>query len=376
MGDYFKKNHREVELVSLLFSHNQESKDIYIRKTSGIRDFYELVYPREILINSYKQKFTKKEYNKFIETFVSKVSILLKEIKPDLVFLNGFSLSNWVIMQAAHQSGIPSCIQHAGLWKKELIASGSSFSPSIKKIFSSYEKEAFKKTAHQIILNDFSRDELFEIHNVSKKEFLKKTSIIPLPIEIDKPKKVSLIAPKVFQIGVVARWDRIKNHSAVYRLAKYIKDNNFNCRINVVTKWDPSYKTNFKDKYQNIVNIIPPMSPKELKNFYKDQDIVLIPSRFDVSPTVLMEALLLGKPVVISNKVGWVTDYKKFEIHELVFNFTDSGEKIFKKIEKLLSSKDKYLPQFTLLQNKIINEHSNKKVFDQYYKLFKIIKNA
>lgn len=376
MSDYFKKNHREVELVSLLFSHNQESKDIYIRKTSGIRDFYELVYPREILLNSYKQKFTKKEYNKFIEIFVSKVSILLKEVKPDLIFLNGFSLSNWIIMQAAHHSGVPSCIQHAGLWKKELITSGSSFSPSVKKIFSSYEKETFKKTTHQIFLNDFSRDELFEIHNVSKKDFLKKTSVIPLPIEIDKPKKVSLDTPKVFQIGVVARWDRIKNHAAVYRLAKYIKDNNLNCKINVVTKWDPFYKTDFKNKYQNMVNIIPPMSPKELKDFYRDQNIVLIPSRFDVSPTVLMEALLLGKPVVISNKVGWVSDYKKSGIYDLVFNYTDSGEKIFKKIEKLVSSRDKYLSRFSLLQNKIINEHCNEKVFNKYYELFKIIKNA
>lgn len=376
ISSYFKDSHKDIELISLLFSHNSENKNIYIRKTRGDRDFHELVYPREILLESYKQKFTKVEYNKFIKIFITKISDLFKEIKPDLIFLNGFSLSNWIIMQAAYETGIPSCIQHAGLWKKELVTSGSSFSPSVKKIFSSYEKEIFKKTAHQIFLNDFSRDELFKIHNVSKKVFLKKTSVIPLPIEIDKFKKISLDTKKVFEIGIVARWDRIKNHSAVYRLAKYIKDNNLNYNINVVTKWDPSYRTDFKDKYQDIVTIVPPMSPKDLKVFYKSQDIVLIPSRFDVSPTVLMEAILQGKPVVISNNVGWVSDYKKFGISDLVFNYTDSGEKIYRKIEKLVSSKNKYLTKFNLLQKKIIASHSNEKVFEEYYKLFKSIKNV
>jgi len=376
MSSYLKKNHKDLELISLLFSNNQEDKNIYIRKTTGTRDFYELVYPREILLDSYKQQFTKTEYNKYIEIFVKKISNLLKEIKPDLIFLNGFSLSNWIIMQAAYQSNIPSCIQHAGLWKKEILTSGSSFSPSIKKIFSSYEKEIFTKTSHQIFLNDFSRDELFKIHNVDKKKFLKKTSVVPLPIEIDKPLKISLKPQKVFKVGIVARWDRIKNHTAIYRLAKYIKDNNLNYHLSVVTKWDPAYKTDFKDKYEKIVNIVSPMSPKDLKYFYKSQDIVLIPSRFDVSPTVLMEGLLLGKPVIISNKVGWVSDYKKFGISDLIFNFTDSGEKIFKKIEKLISSKDKYIIKFNLMQKKIITEHSNEKVFSEYYKLFKSIKNA
>lgn len=205
---------------------------------------------------------------------------------------------------------------------------------------------------------------------------MKKTSVIPLPIEIDKFKKISLDTKKIFEIGIVARWDRIKNHSAVYRLAKYIKDNNLNYHINVVTKWDPSYHTDFKDKYQDIVTIVPPMSPKDLKSFYKSQDIVLIPSRFDVSPTVLMEAILQGKPVVISNNVGWVSDYKNFGISDLVFNYTDSGEKIYQKIEKLVLSKNKYLTKFNLLQKKIIASHSNEKVFEEYYKLFKSIKNV
>lgn len=376
MSSYLKNNHKDIELISLLFSHNQKDKKIYIKKTSGIRDFYELIYPREILLNSYKQKFTKKEYNTYTKIFIAEISNLFKEIKPDLIFLNGFSLSNWMIMQTAHLSGIPSCIQHAGLWKKELLTSSSSFSPSVKKIFSSYEKEVFYKTSHQIFLNNFSRDELFKIHNIDRKKFFKKTSIIPLPIEIDSSTKTYLKSQKVYNIGVVARWDRIKNHTAVYRLAKYIKDNNLNYHINVVTKWDPSYKTSFKEKYKNIVSIVPPMSPKDLKHFYKNQDLVLIPSRFDVSPTVLMEALLLGKPVIISNNVGWVSDYKKYGISDLVFNFTDSGEKIFKKIEKLVLFKNRYLTKFNLLQKKIIAEHNNKKVFDQYYKLFKSIKNA
>lgn len=364
---------KDIELISMLFSHNQKDDAIFTRKNVYDRDYYELVYPRDKFIESYKIKTTKKEYLDFLEPWIKKMEEVLIESKANLVFLNGFSLTNWIMMEASYRLKIPSIIQHAGLWKKEIITSDGYFSPSISKIFSSFEKETYKKTSHQIFLNEFSKKEFFDIHNLKNNK--QEISIIPLPIEIKTKKKIEIKKQaKQITIGVVSRWDRIKNHGAIYRLAKYIENKKLPFKINVVA--NIQRETPFINKYKKIVNIVSPMQPVELKKFYDKQDIVIIPSRFDVSPTVLMEALLQGKPVLISNNVGWVSDFKKFNLKNLIFDYRASGENIYKKIEILLDNNQKYIKEFKKFQNKIINKHNTENVFTEYYKLFKkIIKN-
>lgn len=368
---YFNIKYKDIELISILFSHNQKDQKVYKKKTSLNHDFYEVVYPREKLSSSYNKNYTKKQYLEYLNPWLKVVSDILDEAKPDLIFLNGFSLSNWLILEIGSSKKIPIIVQHAGIWKKELISSKASFSSSIKKIFSSFEKEIIQKANHQIFLNLFSREEFYRVHKISfDKKISLKTSIIPLPIEVKKVKKVSIHEKKLYNLGMVARWDKIKNHSAIDRLASYYKNNHIDNNINVVTQWSEQLVSNFKERYQRKVNIIKPMTPQELKKFYDWQDIILIPSRFDVSPTVLMESLLRGKPVLISNKTGWISQYYKLGLGKMTFHPNASAKTINSVIGELINKKDHYLKLFNKFQNIIITEHDEKIVFDQYYNLF------
>ncbi len=379
-SEHFRKKFKDVELVSLLFTHNNENKKIYTRKTIYKNNkYYEVIYPRELLINSYNKKYSKKEYLSFLKPWIRVIQKIFNEINPDKVFLNGFSLSNWMFFHVAYKNCVPTFIQHAGIWKKEINMSKKHFSPQIKRIFNSFEKELFLKSNYQIFLNEFSKNFLSKIHNIkkeNKKYNQNRKIIIPLPIKISAAKKISIPTKKSYKIGVVARWDSIKNHAAIYRLASYIEKNNLPFEISVVTKWGPKIISNFKDKYIKKIKIIEPMDPEKLNSFYLDQDIIIIPSRFDVSPTVLMEATLLGKPVIISNKVGWVSDYTKLDLNDMILNSGDSGQKIFESIKKLINKKSKYLPKFNLLQKKILKIHNSEIVFDEYYKIFKTLNKA
>lgn len=371
-SSYFDKKDTNIELVSLLFSHNPDSKKIYIKETVGNHKYYELYYPREELLKSYKRDYTKKEYTKFLEPWLKQLDEVFEKINPDIVFLNGFSLSNWLILETAHRRHIPICIQHAGIWKKELSVSQSHFSSSIKRIFCSYEKEIYKKASHMIFLNKFSRDVFFSIHNIPKNvKNLYKTSIVSLPIEIDNFKKIKIEKKPDCKIGVVARWDRIKNHDAILRLAKYIENNSINASIEVVTSWGLSTITEYKKEYSKFVKIINPMPEDKLKDFYKSEDIIMIPSRFDVSPNVLMEAFSCGKPVIISSNVGWVSDYIKFNLKKLVISPYASGKNIYCIIEELKKNNISYTNKFNKMQEKIIINNNTQKVFMKYHNIFK-----
>lgn len=369
---YFDDKTSNIELVSLLFSHNSDSKDIYIKETAKNHKYYELYYPKEKLIKSYKKTYTRKDYIKFLEPWLKQVDHIFEETKPEIVFLNGFSLSNWLILEIAHRRKVPICIQHAGIWKKELSISQKSFSPSIRKIFSRFEKEIFSKASKLIFLNEFSRDVFFTIHNIKKNiKNLSKTLIIPLPIDTKNFKNINITKRKIYNIGIVARWDGVKNHDAILRLAKYIKKNNLPIYLKVVTGWGSNKITEYKKEYMKFVKILNPMSPEKLREFYDSQDIIIIPSRFDVSPTVLMEAISCGKPVIISSNVGWVSDYKKFNLDKLIISPIDSGENIFNTIKELTDNKEIYINRFKKMQRKIISKNNTKKVFEIYNNVFK-----
>ncbi len=377
-SDFFIKNKKDIILTSLLFSHNSQVKNIFHRKTTkDSHVFFELVYPREMLISSYKKKFSKRDYLNFLAPLLLELKKLFDESRPEIVFLNGFSLSNWLIMETAYRNNIPCYIQHAGIWKKEILVAPYAFSSSIRRILSSFEKETFKKTTKQIFLNEFSRDVFFKLHSIkNSKKNLDHTQIIPLPVEVHKVRPVKIVSSskKDFSIGMVARWDSIKNHRAVLRLAIALKKFKKPYQLKVVTKWAPKLVSNFKEKYEKNISVIEPMSSLQLTKFFLTQDIVLIPSRFDVSPTVCMEALICGKPVIISSEVGWVSDFKKFGLGKFIVSPYSSGKTITETIDTLIEQKEKYLSRYASLQEKIITEHNSKKVFEQYYQLFKSIK--
>jgi hypothetical protein len=75
--------------------------------------------------------------------------------------------------------------------------------------------------------------------------------------------------------------------------------------------------------------------------------------------------------VIISNNVGWFSDYKKFGLTECIISPSAGGEDIIGALDNLFKNKGKILPKFTNLQKKITGEHNYKSVFGQYYKIFK-----
>jgi glycosyltransferase involved in cell wall biosynthesis len=115
------------------------------------------------------------------------------------------------------------------------------------------------------------------------------------------------------------------------------------------------------------------MHPAQLKDFYFSQDVILIPSRFDTVPMILIEALMCGKPVIISQKAGGKTSYKNLDLDEFIISPRIGGKHLYKIIQKLIASKNTYLPRYKKLQQKIIKDHNPEKVFEQYYKIFRSI---
>jgi glycosyltransferase involved in cell wall biosynthesis len=368
---YFKNNFPQTELISLLFSHNTENQNIYHKETTRPRRYFEIIYPRELLSQTYKKQFTKKEYLEYLSPWLGEVEKIFDKVKPDLVFLNGFNISNWLILEIAHRRNVPVCAQHAGIWKKEISMSNDAFSVSMRRILNLFEKDLAIKTSHQIFLNEYSRKEFFLEHNIEETpRSIGKTSIVPLPAEFTRASPLRLKNKKSYSIGMIARWDSIKNHSLILRFGTFIQENQLPFSIYVVTQWAKNSVSNFRDKYVKVVNIVKPMNHRDLTNFYSTKDIFILPSHFETCGGVVMEAILLGKPVIISDKVGMVSDYKKFHLNDVVINTRASGKEVASVVYNLINHKELYLKRFARLQQNIIKKHNPNVVFMQYNKIF------
>lgn len=366
--NYFSQN-KNIYLASFFFSHNSENQEIFSKKITSKKqhDFYELVYPAEKIKNIYKSSLTKKQFLEFLAPWVNEIEKTFAIVQPDVLFLNGYSLSNYILFCVANKNNIPTVIQHAGIWKKEIkIGSGNAFSSEMQKVLSSLEKDLARGNTYHIFLNEFSKQAFCNIHNINNLK--NKHTTIPLPVVIEKPRTFKI--KDIKKIGSVARWDAIKNHSALLRLGKYLSQKNIPIAVTAVTQRFNGISSDFRKEYLQYVNIIDPMEPKKLINFYRSQDITLIPSNFDVSPTVVIESIIQGIPVIISSQTGWVDVYKKFKLEKLIIDPKDSGQKIFEIIKFYQENQKNFIPKFEKLQRYIIETHDPDKVFRQYEKIF------
>jgi len=359
-------NHLWVGLITAVSTEAKNTR-LYDLGGNGKKHYYKLSIPYGKI-----RKITKAEGRtdptEILSKEIDRTSTLIKEVKADVVFINGFSLYAWILLKAAEKAKAPIVIQHAGMFGKELDIYRDRFTPEGIRLMKKMEAESSDLSEIEIFLNEWSRD--YYSKNVHPAD-ADSSIIIPLPFRGDVPEDLQRNKnDHVVKLGCIARWDRIKNHKAILRLAKEIKDEDLPWEINSVTKIPetPTSKE-FKDRYRAHINVLPSMGRADILSFIKSMDMMLVPSLFDVSPFVVLESIFCGTPVLISEGVGFSTTFKDYGGEKYVVDFEDP-KAIIKKINDL---KDKKIP--TELVRHIKERHDPEKVFDEYLAIFEKISN-
>ncbi|MEI6304851.1 MAG: glycosyltransferase [Candidatus Taylorbacteria bacterium] len=331
------------------------------------RTYYQVYLPKDQL-KSITQANAKTNPDKVLKSTIDRLADFMKEEKPDIVFLNGFGVYNWILLKAAQQAIIPVVVQHAGILTKELDIHKHFFSLAGKKIIEEMEKDSTRLTNAEIFLNDWSKK--YYCKNVEKRKN-EHSYIIPLPFDFlsfgqqqnpDFQSISSKLDSKKYHIGVIARWDEIKNHSAILALAKEIKRLELPWQIYVVSNIPNSDPR--KMEYEKYISIIPQLNRVEISDFCRGMDLLIQPSVFDVSPTVVLEATSSNTPIAISDNVGYVGDFLSNGAKDWVIDWSNASE-VVKKISKI---KDKKMPQ--ALKRYLTYRHDHTRVIDAYIDLF------
>jgi len=317
----------------------QSEKDDFIKKvfTDSKKDFYYINTNKTSLENlvTLSESDTPEV---FLADEIDKLVVFFKEIKPDLFFLNGFSFYAWMFFYAAIQAGIPVVAKHSGVFVKEIDAYKHLFTDTARNLCIEMEKSTGEKAQANIFLNNHSIKYFKEETGLDK---INNPIVIPLSYPDCNFPKDEFINDKIDKkekvFGVVARWDKIKNHGAILALAKEIKNQNLPWKIRAVTRIPNTSKDKeFKDEYKDFIEVLPLMSRGQLNDFYKTLDFLLLPSHFETAGTVVMESLSVGVPTIISPHVGWVDEYNKFKMHDWIMDFSDP-KKVIDNIKNIIN---------------------------------------
>jgi glycosyltransferase involved in cell wall biosynthesis len=334
-----------------------------VKKTSaGNKTYYFFSYP-----HAHSQSFldSKKRIDPrtWFAPQIDQARTFIRRVKPDVLFLNGYSVYGWILLEAARCEQLPIVTQHAGISQVEFEQYKHMYSRATRMSVLEMERDIVQAASKQIFLNDYSREAFCtRVAAVPASQAV----VVPLPYqELFAQSRRSVSKKNALPvIGCVARWDRIKNHAAVLAVAREAKAQGFDWNFKSVTKIIESpVQRRFKEAYRKTIEVIAPMSPSDLMAFYDSVDLLILPSHFDVSPTVVMEAALRGKGTLISPHVGWVSEYTDGGLDEWIIDFSDA-RRVVERIQSLLGQ-----PVSKRFQTVVRTKHDPKRVFASYLRL-------
>lgn len=338
------------------------------------REYHSLTVHRKIFDAILRSENYDADVNEILCEPISELVAFIKERKPDVVFLNGFGLMNWMLLKAANEARVPVAIQHAGIWTRELDIHKGLYTKQGLRLMKNMEIDSTFYADAEIFLNKWSMD--YYHANVMRGP-VSNCMIIPLPFNFKNFKRLSSSSAAKqfdfdkdhFNIGMIARWDDIKNHSAVLNIAKLAKAKKMPWVFHsIVSIPDTEKYSKAKKEYQKHINVIPPVDRVGISEFCRSVDLLILPSIFDVSPTVVLEAVASNTPIVISPTVGYVSDFITHGGGKWVVDPSDSKAAL----RKLAQIKGRQMPD--KLKKRIIQAHDHKKVFDAYLRVFMKLK--
>jgi hypothetical protein len=116
------------------------------------RNYYRFLISK-ILIKKITRAKKKEDPQIIFKKQIGLVIELIKEIKPDVIFLNGFGITNWILLKAGERMDIPVVIQHAGVWSKELDVHRKAYTIAGISIMKKMEEDSSRIASCEIFLN-------------------------------------------------------------------------------------------------------------------------------------------------------------------------------------------------------------------------------
>ncbi|MEM5564575.1 glycosyltransferase family 4 protein [Psychroserpens sp. AS72] len=269
---------------------------------------------------------------------------IIKKVRPDVI------ISNFSYINPAVLFGRLLGVSHNIAWFHTAFGHTK---PNLLKI---KNKTFYLNRANVVIANSKQLEK--EIHTVYKVP-KKRTISIPFWTNISNYRSNSEISKieydfKGLSIGCPGRLVEDKNHKlaieALYQLKK-----NSNQPVKLFIAGNGSYKPQLKQLVNSLnlekdVVFLGLLNVSEMISFYDCMDVIVLPSFHEAFGLVFIEAIALGRPVLVSKSFGSLgfIDSQKFSIDDISFN-PHSVKELVSKLSMYIDEKGKQSDYFKIM---------------------------
>lgn len=260
------------------------------------------------------------------------------------------------------------------LYKKNniVIVVGNPFdSIYFKKISLEY---IIRKMKSVLMMRLFSHIVVFSSLNISDRkinQYKNKIGILPYTfVDTAKFQIITNYSNRDFRIGYVGRLSEEKGIINLMKTIKMFKDINHEAIFDICgTGPLEQYVKEYINKYNlTNVNYHGWVDHKKLPEIYNSFKLLVIPSYSEGLPTVIIEALACGVPILCT-KIGAMGDIIKDNYNGFTIN-SNNSEKLFEKIVEITESDDMLRVSNKSIEY-IMDNYSEKSVFNKWNQFYK-----
>jgi len=261
-----------------------------------------------------------KAYEHIVEIYDKAIN----QEKPDLILINGTYYMPWCLLAASKSRKIPTVIHYHGVLTKET----EHWKEGPRKIFrqmeNCFDSESFFYLFPSNLTKDVVEEEVFG-HKIAK------SSVLPNPVPLYFFRARPSVKSK--NVGIVARWGRVKNTRFLKRFAVYNQKSDDKLNINIIT----NLKKNSKHKkgLSNLVRFRNPMDRRKLTGFYEKMGVMISPSHFETYGNVANEAIAAGIPALINPNMGVSEVFRKIGLADWIIDFK-SAKNVHQKVRETI----------------------------------------
>lgn len=246
---------------------------------------------------------------------------LLKVEKPDVVLLNGTYTVPWVLLQAAKSLKIPIVLRYAGVLTIETQGVAD---PHAREMYRLLEKSFMPNVDYAIFPSAVAKRVVEEV--VTGYE-IKNATVLPNPVFV--PRLHYRSPNKQLVIGAVGRWSKVKNFQAFFRLHQGLRRQQTAHTARFITNHERTVRV------PKTIEKIDSMGQSELWRFYRELDVLIVPSTFETFCNVAAEAVLSGTPVLVSETVGFSEVLQAFGLDDMVVPSFEKNSIIIDRVKRL-----------------------------------------
>ena len=208
-------------------------------------------------------------------------------------------------------------------------------------------KSIFLKYASRIIVNsEYLKEDLEKNYSIPS------AKILPIPfwssLETKSSGRKRVRQNATLKIGCPGRIEEVKNQQIIIDA---LADLNLGMPWRLFIAGSGSNEEVLKSKIhtnnlEDEVDFLGVLSIEKMQQFYKEMDLIILPSKFEAFGLVLIEALSVGCPVLVSKKFGALTYIKDQEfLRKYTFNPQNPND-LKDRLENFISNREEPVDYF------------------------------